>query len=717
MLSRCRLKLGLPPLTSGRRLKSTKSKEPQIVRAAPLRAFTLKPWEEDAIQACMTAINDGRTKIGVHAFGVKHLTMLPTLLDSIPPSPHARLNTPHTLVVAAESSGMATKIAEKLAQQRVNWKVEVDGKKAVGPSTADLLVTTYTMLMQDRVQKEGSEPRFIMSTLKAIVLSDFECCTPRRDFDTVWSRLFGNGPDELEAVVPPHTPIVIATTASEEFNTLRRLDHIEEVVYRQTFLDSILVHWECNPSFLAIPAPIGLRSVKVKGGLELNPHSLSKVMRVPRILRSTLQAWLDHAASTRKSTVIYCVDDPHAKALETLFQGFSIDARWLKHASKNEVAFNKGMAEFRDGQFPVLIVTHGKTVDAPRIDCVLLAAPTVNRTVLASQLLSAMKASQSTGKKGSLIIEMVDTSRRKRTPVHVYDFTDLFQLAHAEIQGQTLDVLRERAKQVADSALEEDLKEQEQKRVERANVPQPTPRPVAEKLEKPTRVLDNQAPKEQRDETLDTANKFRTRHWVRCGPGVYLHDCYRMGHAIIRLKEGSQGYEAYWNPVALVAGVAYEGPSARWLSGENFELTDILHRVTSFLDTHAPAKLAKHRMYKASDWELQTLRELHPSETMRHVLLEGKPMPRDEFFEFLSTGDASDALARLRTTDEQDPVIFTYAEQALILKRIQRNKPPKKRPVVTPKMLEKGAINEERALKHLELRLASEKRKKMKQQG
>lgn len=46
-----------------------------------------------------------------------------------------------------------------------------------------------------------------------------------------------------------------------------------------------------------------------------------------------------------------------------------------------------------------------------------------------------MKASQSTGKKGSLIIEMVDTSRRKRTPVHVYDFTDLFQLAHAEIQG------------------------------------------------------------------------------------------------------------------------------------------------------------------------------------------------------------------------------------------------------------------------------------------
>ncbi|KAJ7021046.1 hypothetical protein C8F04DRAFT_274739 [Mycena alexandri] len=697
MLSRCRLKLGLPRLTSGHRLESTKSKSPQIVHATPLPALTIKLWEEDAVQACMTAINNGRTKLGVHAFGVNHLSMLPTLLDRIPPSPHAKPKAPHTLVVTSEKSGLSAKIANKLAQQRVDWKFEVDGKEVVQPSKADVLVTTYKILM-NRVQKEGSEPRFMMSTLKAVVLSDVECCKPPWDFNSVWSHLFGKpGPDEFEAAVPaPHTPIVIATTTNDDLNTLRRLDHIDEVVYRQTFLDSLLEDWECNPSFLAIPAPLGLRKVKVKagkGGIELSTHPLSKAMRVHQILRWTLQAWLEHAATTRKSTVVYCVDDPHAKALETLFQAFNIDARWLSDAPKSEVAYDKGMAEFRAGQFPVVIVTHGKTVYAPRIDCVLLAAPTVNRTVLANQLLSAMKASQDTGKEGSLVIEMVDASRRKQTPVHVYDLADLFQLAPAEIQGQALDVLRERAKQLADSALEKDLKEQERKRIEHANTPKPTPCPArdVDEEQKFTRVLDNQAPKEQRDEALDTANKFsRARHWVRCGPGIYLHDCDRMGHAIIQLKknkEGSQRYEAYWNPVTLVDGVAYEGPSARWLSGENFELTHILHHVVHFLDAHAPAKPGKQRLYKASDWQLQTLRALHPRETMRHVLRDGKPILRDEFFEFLSMGDASNALARLRTTDEQDPVIFTYAEQAAILKRIERNKLPKKPPVVTPKMI------------------------------
>ncbi|KAJ7041957.1 hypothetical protein C8F04DRAFT_111888 [Mycena alexandri] len=552
MLIRCRLnlKLGNQLLlnTRGQRLKSIKAWKPSIVDIEKLPAKnvllekTLKPWQEDAVRACLAAIDAGRTKIGMHTFGDPSLTLLPSLLDRIQTSPNARANVPQAVVVANKLR--AVKIAHTLAQQRVDWKVEIDTVGAIPPSEADVLVTTYGHALHDRVLQNRFMQRFDMTRLKAIILSDPESCKPP-DFNLLWSRFFETPEPEEDGAnlradaSPLHTPVVIGTTMRDDFNTLLRLDHIPEVVYRRTFLHSLAENWECNPRFVAIPAPLGLRRLHIKLKIDFQQTPLSKTMREPAILVLTVKAWNDHAAM-RKSTVVYCVNDRHAKALQKNFRDANVDARC------------EGMAAFEAGEFPVLIVTHRNTIDLPQIDCVVLATPTLDITAYGNQLLSAMKASLETGKEDSLVIQILDANRTKRSLA--YDLADLLQLPVEEIQGQALDTIPLRAEQMSIVALKEEIVERERLRLERENRPPKYKPSAAERAERAERLgltkkampyeLAKEAPQDEQDEALDIVNKFfalRNRHWVRCASGVYLHDCRSRGHAIIRLKETAEG--------------------------------------------------------------------------------------------------------------------------------------------------------------------------------
>ncbi|KAJ7184587.1 hypothetical protein C8R46DRAFT_463619 [Mycena filopes] len=711
MLSRCRLKpapLWSPLNARGRRFK-TKVAEllPFIVNIGTLPArnippeTTLKPWQENAIQACETAIKSGRAKLGVHIFGDSNLSMLPTLLDRIEAKPTARANVPQAVVIAADHT-QATKIAETLAQLRADWTVEIDQTRIERSSEADVLVTTYTHARQDRVVKGRFMRRFDMTALKAIVLSDADSCKPP-DFTALWSRLFDSEPLEPPGADGSCSPTVIATTTADDFNSLRRLGHVDELVYRRTFLDSLVENWVCNPRFLAIPAPLGLRNIHVRSKIEFHQSSLSTAMRRRAIMLSTLQAWRDHAAPSRKSTVVYCVNGPHANALQKMFVEANIDARWLKEpdTTDGEVgsAYHETVAAFSAGDFPVLIVTHGKTIDVSRIDCVVLAAPTVLRTNVGNQLLSAMRASPDTGKEDSLIIQILDANRKK--PSHQYDLTDLLQLPPEEIQGQPLDTVLPRAERLGIAALEEELSERERRRIERANAPPKYKPSAAERALKhpkpsPYELVPMQGPEEGPDEALDMANKFfaaKKRHWVCCGDGIYVHDCHRRGHIIIHLRktaEGTREYEAYWNPVTLVDGVAgNEGPVAQWLALKSPNLEDILANVAKFLDLYIQPMHQEQLITKASDYQLATLKQLYVGETMPNLVRDGVPLSRGKFFKYLTRLDASNALARLRYPYQTDPPAFTSAELERIMKRVQNKEQPPIRISLTQKDLEK----------------------------
>ncbi|KAJ7765705.1 hypothetical protein B0H16DRAFT_1717620 [Mycena metata] len=707
MLNRCRLKsrTQLPVNTWGHRFKSTKQWKPSIIDVATLPAKsvllekTLKPWQDDAVRACLAAIDVGRTRIGMHTFGDPSLSLLPNLLDRIQPSPNARANVPQAVVVADKMR--AVKIAHTLAQHRVDWKVEIDTIGSIPPSEADVLVTTYEHALNDRKAKNRFMQRFDMTGLKAIVLSNPESCP---DFNLLWSRLFETPeteedeansradatrlqtpePEEDEAnpqaATLLHNPVVIGTTMKDDLNTLLRLDHIPEVVYRRTFLHSLAENWECNPRFVAIPAPLGLRNLHIKSKIDFQQLPLAKTMREPQALALTVKGWRDHAA-TRKSTVVYCVNDRHAQKLQQKFKDANIDARTPTD--------DRYTAKFEAGEFPVLIVTHRNTIELPQVDCVVLATPTLDTTAFGNQLLSAMKASPETGKEDSLVIQIVDANRAKRS--QEYDLADLLQLPVGEIQGQALDTVPLRAEQMSIAALKQEIVDRERRRIERENRPPKYKPTAAERAERAERLglkkampyeVSEKAPQDEQDEALDTVNQFFAsksgRHWVRCAPGVYLHDCRSRGHAIIRRKETAEGandYEAYWSPVTLVDGLAQGGPPAQWLTAQSPKLEDVLPHVGEFLDFYTPS-IDEEAMVKASEFQLAALKGLYTHSTMPYVLTNGQAISRNKFFKYLTRREASGALGRLRYPHDADPVPFTLAEQAVILKRINDNKKP-----------------------------------------
>ncbi|KAJ7873865.1 hypothetical protein B0H14DRAFT_2719037 [Mycena olivaceomarginata] len=683
---------------------------PVWVRGQRLLHTPLKTWQEDAIQACLNEIHAGRTKVGIQ-LGTAQRHTLTGLMDGM----LKNLDAKQLLVVAAQRAD-AGKLAERLSQDYPEWTADVyskNSKKIPKLSHADIFLTSYKSMEKDakavlklkwsaenkakkweKKQKVAFVPRYEKSAVKAVILCDIDEYKPH-SFDSFLSYLRPSYPPDEE---PPPLPIIIATSSKEDPNSLRYLEFIETVAYRRTFLDDIQETWKCDALFSAVPTPLGLRKCTIRLESFFQPQGLSKVMRRPPIIKQVVKQWQD-LAGDRRSTLVYCVDEPHVTKLALAFKQAGIDARevmesWIgaKPGTEGHWLFQKQMADFKAGEFPVLLVSHGKeVVDVPEIDCVLMAAPAVDRNILASMISSGMRLSPETSKENCLIIEMVDGNI---TRCRGYSLKDLFQLPPQDIDKQPPSVLRERAQTKARLAFE--------------NAP-PKPKAVVSpetdvELLPASGQLHEQATREHGDETLEAVNRFKKRKWVLCAPGVYVHDCNARGHAILRQTEGDL-YEAYWTTRRLLEGTdAKENAGVTHKLSVPGKLDDILAELADFM-RNTPVRPAFRKM-KATPSQIELLKELYPVETMSHVVLEGRPMARDAFFEWLSVGEASNAIARIRyrangvvsaqrhrLTNQpilsQDYPPFSYEEQLDVIKRIRISEGPGE------KMAAKKAIAEE----------------------
>ncbi|KAJ7347096.1 hypothetical protein DFH08DRAFT_870242 [Mycena albidolilacea] len=659
---------------------------PVWVRGQRLLHTPLKTWQEDAIQACLNEIHAGRTKVGIQ-LGTAQRHTLTGLMDRM----LKNLDVKQLLVVAAQRAD-AGKLAERLSQDYPEWTADVYSRKIPKLSHADIFLTSYKNMEKDAKLKRSAEneakksdkkqkvafvPRYEKSAVKAVILCDIDEYKPH-SFDSFLSHLRPPCPPDEE---PPPLPIIISTSSKEDLNSLRYLEFIETVAYRRTFLDDIQETWKCDALFSAVPTPLGLRKCTIRLESFFQPQGLSKVMRRPPIIKQVVKQWQD-LAGDRKSTLVYCVDEPHVTKLALAFKQAGIDARevmesWIgaKPGTEGHWLFQKQMADFKGGEFPVLLVSHGKeVVDVPEIDCVLMAAPAVDRNILASMISSGMRLSSETSKENCLIIEMVDGNI---TRCRGYSLKDLFQLPPQDIDKQPPSVLRERAQTKARLAFE--------------NAP-PKPKAVVSpetdvELLPASGQLHEQATREHGDETLETVNRFKKRRWVLCAPGVYVYDCNARGHAILRQTEGDL-YEAYWTTRRLLEGTdAKENAGVTHKLSVPGKLDDILAALADFM-RNTPARPAFRKM-KATPSQIELLKELYPVETMSHVVLEGKPMVRDAFFEWLSVGEASNAIARIRYRANADYPPFSYEEQVDVVKRIRINEGPGE------KMAAKKAIAEE----------------------
>ncbi|KAJ6477399.1 hypothetical protein C8R47DRAFT_1140379 [Mycena vitilis] len=692
-------------------------------------------WQQDAVQACMNAIQTGRTKLGIQVTeGAR--SMVAGLAASLHQNPDA---TRHQILVVCHTPQNGKKFFHKIVAEQRHLRAEVDDKKLTALSHADVFLTTYKIVLRDTVksgsgmsaEKKPFQQRFDKSALKAVILTDAEEFKPP-SYNAFLTRFQTDAPED--ASPPSQQPIIIGMSSNDDLNVLRGLEWVEEVAYRRSYLDVVQKTWLPNALFSAVPAPLGLRKVSIKMQLFFQVHVLSKVMRQRQVLLATVQAWLDRAA-TRKSTVVYCVDEDHAMKLAQMFAEVAkVDARYIPQKAMNaepetpdSLIRAREIAAFEAGEFPVLllppiarhVVPGHARVNVARTDCVLIAAPTVNRYELAQMISSGMQPSP--GKEDPLIIEMVDINQKRG---QAYSLSQLFLLEPEQIDGQRADVLRQRAEDIAEAALFK-LREQRAKdlakaqpKEEREEVEKVPPPPFLDIAQLPASgAVARQGDAEANDWALKTLNIHPgKRFWVRCTRGVYVHDRYERGHAIVRevkSEEGPPEYEAFWTSRRLLEGTSAEEEVTRKLSVPG-KLLDIISQTAQFLK-RAPLPEPVSRTSKATEAQITVLRELYP-ETMSHVVCDGQPMSRDAFFEWITIADASKAIARLRYAPPDAPA-FSYREQADIVARIRMGEHPgAKLERKKARRAAERAIREEKEEKKREAARLSKEKKKAKKQ-
>ncbi len=121
------------------------------------------------------------------------------------------------------------------------------------------------------------------------------------------------------------------------------------------------------------------------------------------------------------------------------------------------------------------------------------------------------------------------------------------------------------------------------------------------------------ADQEKADDTLKALDRFyqkrpHKRTWVRCAPGVYVHDCFRKGHAILREAKvdvdglylspvvgqllahtltGATLYQGYWTNKRLLEGTADTGEDGEPKVSHLGKFDEILQQVSSFISQRA----------------------------------------------------------------------------------------------------------------------------------
>ncbi|EKM53554.1 uncharacterized protein PHACADRAFT_99640 [Phanerochaete carnosa HHB-10118-sp] len=499
-------------------------------RPPPL-GVKLRDYQEDALQACTNALASGESPIAVSlpTGSGKTVVFLTLLLSRITP-PTANPDATRSLVIV-NSVELARQTVLQARKLFPHLHIAVDqGSKRASPH-ADLTVATYQSLVKpDRLS--AYDPR----TLKAIVVDEAHHAT-----SSSYRRILSNFHPNVDSVgtgtlVRPHISIPIIGFSA----TWSRLDGVglasvfERMVYHLEFLDMIKAGWLCNMRFTVARGNLNLNTIPVsKRSGDFISNSLARTMNTPEMNQLVVDTWLKRAAN-RKSTLVFCVNVEHLKALTSAFRVAGVDAEYI-HSGMSTEKRQELLDAFRNGQIPVLlnvlILTEG--ADIPNIDCIMLARPTQSHALFRQMLGRGTRQSHETGKKDCHIIDFADTADRARGVVSI---SSLFGIDLAEvIEGVPIMVAANpifTAYILLDKSAEE-LSERETG-------------------QSPKRQISNAIRPQslnfaEYDNTISFARavsivrRYSSLAWVDCGDDLYVLSCMDSGYVHVQAVRTSEG--------------------------------------------------------------------------------------------------------------------------------------------------------------------------------
>ncbi|CAA7258701.1 unnamed protein product [Cyclocybe aegerita] len=596
----------------------------------------LRPYQERCLAACIDALSNGSSRIGVSLpTGSGKTTVFISLLSRITSPPENEEATRSLIVV--NSIELARQSADQVRRLFPDWSVEIEqGAKHQASGSADVTVATYqTLSRAERLFK--IDPR----KLKAIIVDEaHHAAAP--SYRTLLSRFHPDirHPENLESFPQgSHKVPVIGFSATFGRHDGVALSSVfESIVYHQDFLEMIKEQWLCKVTFTSVKANLNLKDVTVNSrNGDFNPTSLSQVINTDTMNDVVVKAWIDRAGSTRKSTLVFCVDVAHVRALTQAFRSYGIDARFLY--AETPAAQRKLLVDaFKAGEFPVLvncaILTEG--ADIPNIDCVLVARPTRSRNIFAQMIGRGMRLSPQTHKEDCHIIDFVDTNSRVGGVVSI---PTLFGLDPNEmaLENMTTEDLERRAAEI------DGLRGIEPPSLSSTpSVPYPAsityvehddPFSVSETSDKPNHI-----------------NALSPYAWVSCGDNIYVLELLSRGFIRIDFDEEDNRFFARYTPANFDAN---PGRSPYLLSRQILTAESLSEAVRG-CDTYAQRifpnsgttglhRSAPWRKKPASDAQKNMIRKRW-EKTLAHL---GKDKGSD-FIDSMNKGDAATIITRLR---------------------------------------------------------------------
>ncbi|KAK2461954.1 hypothetical protein APHAL10511_006417 [Amanita phalloides] len=547
----------------------------------------LRPYQEQCLDACIDALASGATRIGVSLpTGSGKTTVFISLLSRIS-GPVANPAALRSLIIV-NSVELARQSAEHVANILPNWTVEIEqGSKFKASGLADVTVATYQTLLSN-----GRITKFDPNTIKAVIVDEaHHAAAPS------YRRLLSYFDSDIKAPEPPFVsppvkhkiPIIGFSATFSRHDGLALGSVFERLVYHRDFLEMIKEQWLCNVRFTSVKADIDLKSVTVNSRTgDFNPSSLAQVVNTETVNELVVRTWIDRA-STRKSTLIFCVNISHVVALTRTFRGYGIDARYV-HSGTPAAERKALIASFKAGEFPVLvncaILTEG--ADIPNIDCVVIARPTRSRNVFAQMIGRGMRLSKGTGKMDCRIIDFVDSMNRV---LGVVSIPTLFGLDPDEItiDDESLDSLETRATESI--ALDS-----------RDDIPEPTS----------VTYVDYEDPFALVEESYGTRHisAISKNAWVGCGDDIYVLECLGKGYVRVELVQGAEHanvhYRGYYTPAMLDKLTAASFKLSPYMRSRAILTAESLDDAIRGCDTYVQAKIARgemsSRLLRSANW-------------------------------------------------------------------------------------------------------------------
>ena len=335
--------------------------------------IVLRDYQEEALNRCITAINQGCNRIGVSlATGGGKTVVFSKLIDqlrNVNKTPHFRaLVLVHRRELAFQASTTIQKLIPELDVQLEMGSHDCD----VG--RADVIVASVQSLVR-RLNKYNSD------AVNLIVIDEAHHAVA----DSYLKILRHFNADSKDTRIP-----VVGFSATFERMDNKALSTVlDEIVYHKGVVEMINDRWLCEGKFTTVSIQADLSNVEVSSNTnDFQIAQLSKVVNTDEVNKVVLATYLHKRAECNlKSTLLFGVDIAHVKALHELFSRNNIKSGYVVSGTADDHR-DAIINDFKNKKIEVLlncgIFTEG--TDIPNIDSIFLCRPTCSRPLLAQMI-------------------------------------------------------------------------------------------------------------------------------------------------------------------------------------------------------------------------------------------------------------------------------------------------------------------------------------------